>query len=161
MTTQNLVGTHLTDEQWTAVDGAIEALEAALEPALVAMGVARRSRMVKMGDGSEAFVRKSLDVFGQNLDLLPRNFDLDEMRRDVVSHDALHARTVRLLQLMEKIRDTDAALGSDAMVAALQGYQFLKSAKGEGVEALRQLLGERFEGNGSRAQAPAPAPAMA
>ena len=161
MTTQNLVGTHLTDEQWTAVDGAIEALEAALEPALVAMGVARRSRMVKMGDGSEAFVRKASDVFGQNLGLLPRDFDLDEMRRDIVSHDALHARTVRLMQLMEKIRDTDTALGSDAMVAALKGYQFIKHADGAGVEALRQMLGERFDKSGSRNAAPEPAPAIA
>ena len=80
------------------------------------------------------------------------------MRRDLASHDALNARAVRLTQLMEKVRDTDAALGSDAMVAALQGYQFLKSAgRGEGVESLKRMLGERFEGNGQRAATPATA----
>jgi hypothetical protein len=160
MTTQNLVDSHLTDEQWGAVDAAIDALEAALAPALVAMGAAKRSRLVKMGDGSEAFVRKAADVFGQNLGLLPRDFDLAEMRRDLASHDALDGRTVRLVQLMEKIRDTDAALGSDAMVAGLKGYQFIKHADGAGVEALRQMLGERFDQSGSRATPPAePVPA--
>lgn len=60
---------------------------------------------------------------------------------------------------MEKVRDTDIALGSDAMMAALAGYQFLKSAgQGEGVETLKALLGELFEGNGKRsAEAPTPA----
>lgn len=150
--TQNIASNHLTHEQWGAVDEAITQLNAALEPVLVALGAEERKRLVKMGDGSEAFVRKSLDVFTENLDLLPRNFDLEEMRRDMASHDALHTRTVRLTQLMEKMRHTDTALGSDAMRAALRGYDFIKSAKGEGVEALRRLLGERFEGNGNVAR---------
>ncbi|MBB1086954.1 hypothetical protein H4F99_00465 [Lysobacter sp. SG-8] len=144
----------MTTEQWSAVDEAITQLNTALEPILVALATDQRKRLVKMGDGSEAFVRKSLDVFAENLDLLPRNFDLEEMRRDVASHDALHTRAVRLTQTMEKIHHTDTALGSDAMMAALRGYQFLKSARGEGVDALRQLLGERFEGNGTRPDAP-------
>lgn len=159
MTTQNLVANHLSNEQWGVVDGKIDALEEAIVPALVAMGMARRMRMVKMGDGSEAFVRKAADVFTQNLGLLPRDFDLAEMRRDLASHDALHARTVRLMQLMEKIRDTDAALGSDAMVAALKGYQFIKHADDAGVEALRQMLGERFDKSGPRPATPEPVPA--
>ena len=73
MTTQNLVANHLSNEQWGVVDGTIDALEEAIVPALVAMGMARRMRMVKMGDGSEAFVRKAADVFTQNLGLLPRD----------------------------------------------------------------------------------------
>ena len=38
------------------------------------------------------------------------------------------------------------------MVAALEGYAFLKAAgKAEGTDALRKLLGKRFEGNGRKA----------
>jgi long-subunit acyl-CoA synthetase (AMP-forming) len=152
---QNIASTHFNAEQWSAVDQAIDQLGAALTPVLVALGADQRRRLVRMGDGSAAFVRKTLDVINDNLHVMPRNFDVDEMRRDVETHDALNARTVRLMQLMEKLRDTDAALGSDAMVAALQGYQFLKSAgKGEGVDALRRMLGERFEGNGNRNTTP-------
>jgi len=152
---QNIASTHFTAEQWGAVDQAIDQLGAALAPVLVALGADQRRRLVRMGDGSAAFVRKTLDVINDNLHVMPRNFDVDEMRRDVETHDTLNARTVRLMQLMEKLRDTDAALGSDAMVAALQGYQFLKSAgKGEGVDALRRMLGERFEGNGNRNTTP-------
>lgn len=75
---------------------------------------------------------------------------LDEMGRDLASHDALNERFTRLLQLAEKVRDTDMALGSDMMVAALTGYKLLKLAgKGEGLDAVNRDIG-RFEDNGER-----------
>jgi len=89
--------------------------------------------------------------------LLPGVFDLDEMGRDLASHDALNERLTRLLQLVEKVRDTDTALGSDVMVAALAGYHFLKVAgKGEGLDAVNRDMGKRFGENGSRAASPQP-----
>jgi hypothetical protein len=152
--TQNFASRHLDDSQWVAVDQAIDALNTALEPLLVALAADQRRRAVKMGDGSEAFCRQALNVISENIALMPRNFDLDEMRRDLHSHDALHARAVRLTRLMEKVHDTDTALGSDAMVAALEGYAFLKTAgKGEGVDALRKLLGKRFDNGPRRVEA--------
>lgn len=50
------------------------------------------------------------------------------MGRGLANHDALNTRLVRLTKLLEKVRDTDMALGSDVMVAALSGYGFLKLA---------------------------------
>jgi hypothetical protein len=155
MTQQNYAHRHLTAEQWAQVDEAIDLLATRLEPALVALSQDQRQRAVKMGDGSEAFCRKALDVIRENAGLMPRNFDIDEMRLDLEAHDALHARIVRLTKLLEKAHHTDMALGSDAMVAALEGYAFLKTAgKAEGVDALRKLLGKRFEANGHRSEAP-------
>jgi hypothetical protein len=113
-----------------------------------------------MGDGSEAFCRKALDVMSENVGLMPRDFDLAEMRRDLESHDALHARMVRLTRLLEMAHDTDTALGSDVMVSALEGYAFLKAAgKGEGVDGLKKLLGKRFDNNGGRKPVAEPATA--
>ena len=143
---QNYVNHHLTAEQWAQVDHAFDVLVQALEPALVALSADQRQRVVKMGDGSEAFCRKALDVLSENAGLMPRNFDLDEMRRDLASHDALHVRIVRLTRLLEKAKDTDTALGSDVMVAALEGYAHLKaSGKADGVHGLQRLLGRRFD----------------
>jgi hypothetical protein len=62
------------------------------------------------------------------------------------------------MQLLEQMQNTEMALGSDAMVAALEAYAFLKNAEGEGVEELRRLLGERFANNGRRKADPEPAP---
>lgn len=156
---QNLVTTHLTADQWAVVDQTIAQLEQALAPLLVAMAADDRRRVVKMGDGSEAFCRKALDVMTENSGLLPRNLDVEEMRRDLDAHDALNARMVRLTRLMEKARDTDTALGSDVMAAALEGYAFLKIAgQGEGLNSLRRDLGKRFENNGPRKAEAEPVP---
>lgn len=155
---QNLASVHLDATQWPAVDQALVALEAALAPVLVALqGKGQRRRLAKMGDGSEAFCRKVMDAVRSNRTLLPGNFDIEEMGRDLTSHDALSERLSRLQQLLEKVRDTDTALGSDVMVAALAGYQFLKIAgKGEGLDAVNRDIGKRFDDNGSPITPPNP-----
>lgn len=98
----------------------------------------------------------------ENSAMLPRNLDVEEMRRDLATHDALNARMVRLTRLLEKAHDTDTVLGSDVMASALEGYAFLKIAsKGEGLSGLRRELGKRFENNGPRRVEPASEPASA
>ena len=155
---QNLADTHFDAAQWAAVDQAMAALEQAWSPLLVALdGNGERRRLVKMGDGSEAFCRKAHDLMAENGALLPGNLDVPEMGRDLATHDALETRLARFNRLHEKLRDTDTALGSDVMMAALDGYAFLKiSGKGEGLDGLRRGLGKRFEGNGPRKAEPEP-----
>ncbi len=154
---QNLATTHFDDTQWGALDQALTTLEQTWAPLLVALnGPKQRQRLAKRGDGSEAFCRKAHDAMRENAALLPGNLDLAEMGRDLASHDALNTRLARSTQLLEKVRDTDMALGSDVMVAALAGYGFLKLAgKGEGLDAVSRDLGKRFEGNGRGDPAPA------
>ena len=43
----------------------------------------QRKSLPKMGDKSQAFVNKALEVATQNPDFLPGSFDLEEMKRDV------------------------------------------------------------------------------
>ena len=81
MSQQNLVTTHLTAEQWAAADQAIATLEQVLGGMVVALTPDARQRVVKMGDGSEAFCRKALDVMAENTGMLPRDLDIEEMRR--------------------------------------------------------------------------------
>lgn len=142
---QNLVGTHLTEAQWAEVDELLGRLQAVLQSVLVAVTPTDKKMMVKMGDGSEAFCRKAADVMEENVALMPRGFDLSEMRRDLLAHDALNARVVKLTRLLEQMRNAEMALGSDVMVSALEGYAVLKAVgKGDGVESLKKLLSKRF-----------------
>lgn len=155
---QNFASHHMDNEQWGKVDEALNALAAALEPILTSTTASQLQRLVKMGDGSEPFCRQAADVIGENLHLMPRAFDYDEMRRDLGTHDALNARMVRLTKLTERVRHTEMVLGSDVMMAALEGYNYLKTAgKGEGVEALKKMLGKRFDTT-PRTPEPAPTP---
>lgn len=146
---QNLVGMHYTEQQWSAVDTALDALDLAFKPALVALGKQGRRTRVKMGDGSRPFCEQAHTAMAQNRQLLPPGIDLEEMARDLATHDALNRRLARLVQLVEHVRDTEIALGSDAMRAALDGYSFLKRhADGAAIDALREQMGERFAGQG-------------
>ena len=62
----------------------------------------------------------------------------------------------RLSRLTDRAEDTEMALGSDVMAMALRGYRLLKITGGsEGLETLRQQLGERFARAPRQAQ-PAP-----
>ena len=119
---QNPASTHLGQAQWDALDQAITALEHEWIPVLAALdGSRQRRQLARMEPGSEAFCRKAHDAMRANAMLLPFNLDVAEMGRDLDNHDALGMRMGRLLRLLEKVRDTDIALGSDVMVAALSG----------------------------------------
>ncbi|QSX79659.1 hypothetical protein [Agrilutibacter solisilvae] len=157
---QNIAAVHFDDTQWAAMDQALTALEQASAPILVSLDGARgRRKLLKMGDGSEAFCRKALDAMRENRGLLPDNLDLEEMARDLADHDALNARLTRALQLVERMRDTDTALGSDVMVAAVLGFQVLRLAgKGQGLDGTNNELGKRFGPKGRRARDEEPEP---
>ncbi|HZX75817.1 hypothetical protein [Lysobacter sp.] len=143
---QNLVANHLTQEQWHELDSLIGKAQSVLQPLLVGVTPTTKKVMVKMGDGSEAFCRKALEVMEENLSLMPRGFDLGEMKRDLAERDAIDARVVKLTRLLEQLRNAQMAVGSDVMVSALEGYAVLKAVgRGEGVQELRKLLGRRFE----------------
>ena len=148
---QNLVSNHLDDAQWSSFDEALDLVEQRLAPILIALdGVRQRRRLAKMGDGSESFCRKAYNAGRANRHALPGAFDIEEMGRDLRTHDALTERLARLTCFMEKVRDTEMAVGSDVMVAALAVYHFLQAAGGEGLDEINGELAKRFEAPGRR-----------
>ncbi|WP_035061432.1 hypothetical protein [Andreprevotia chitinilytica] len=150
--TQNLISLQFTATQLTAIDQALFELEKNLT-GLIALTPDQRSRLVKMGDKSEAFCHRTLDILQDNPDVLPRSFDLVEAMRDMQSHNALRARRVRMERIFEKINDTEMALGSDVMAAALEGYAFLKiTGKAQGLESLKRELSARFTSRTSKGE---------
>jgi hypothetical protein len=86
-----------------------------------------------------------LHVLEQNPQIVPPNVPLADAIADMDALDQLRPRLIRLARLSERASDTEMALGSDVMVVALQGYSLLKlTGHAEGLEGLRQELGERF-----------------
>jgi hypothetical protein len=141
---QNLISFQPSPADLTAVDAALKTLEEKLA-GLIDLSVEQRSTLMKMGDKSEAFCRKAVEVLGNNPGVLPANFSLAELRRDLAGFDTLRPRLVSVEKLYERMRDSQLALGSDLMTASLEGYAFLKVAgKGEGLDAARQALSARF-----------------
>lgn len=154
---QNLMSLALSAEDLDAVDAALSALEARLT-GLVALQPDDRRGLTKMGDKSEAFCRQTLTVLAQNPQVIPPSFDLVEARADLAAVDVLRPRLARLRRLTERAEDSEMALGSDVMIASLEGYALLKvSGRNQGLEGLRQSLSARFGKTARRAEPPAPA----
>lgn len=145
---QNFIDIELSTEALAAIDGAIATLEEHLV-VLVGLSPDERRTRNRMGDKSEAFCRQAVVAFGENPDVLPRNFDLDAYKRDLTMLDTLRPRLSRLSRLHERMQDTEIALGSDLMANSLEGYAVLKVAgKGAGLDSLREMLSARFARNG-------------
>ena len=141
---QNLISFQPNATDLAAVDTALETLEKKLA-GLIDLSTEQRSTLIKMGDKSEAFCRKTMEVLATNPGVLPANFNVQEMRRDLAGFDTLRPRLARMEKLYEKMRDSQLALGSDVMSAALEGYAILKIAgKGEGLDTARKELSVRF-----------------
>ncbi|MEO8671960.1 MAG: hypothetical protein ABI411_11645 [Tahibacter sp.] len=146
---QNLVSLELSEALLNAVDQALLTLETALS-GLVALTPAQRRSVTKMGVKSESFCRQTLSVLSQNPQLVAPNIGLADAQSDLAALDLLRPRIQRLARLSERAIDTESALGSDVMSAALKGYAMLKiTGRGQGLDGLRKEIGTRFA-RGSR-----------
>ncbi len=121
----------LTSEQQAAALQAIADIEAKL-PFLIDLSVDERRALPKMGDKSRAFVDQGLVVATQNEGIMPRNFDIDEYRRDVEMYRRMESILLSLQKLMKRVEDTNLAAGSDAYGQTLLVYQAAKMAGKDG-----------------------------
>lgn len=141
---KKVVRFNLTDTQVRAIDLAITELESQLS-GLVALSVTDKRRAAKLGEKSEHFCRQALQMLADNPQVVPPNLDLADAVADLNARDALRPRLMRLTRLLERGKDTDFALGSNAMAAALRGYTLLKAVSGrEGLDQLKSRIGTRF-----------------
>ena len=154
---QNIVTLNLTDAQLTAVDAALDELETQLA-GLIALSSAQKQSLRRMGPKSEGFCRAMLHALDLNPQIVPPGVGLADANAKLETLDVLRQRLMRLSQLGVRAEDTQTALGSDIMSAALQGYNLLKRfGRFTGLESLRRELGERFAKQGRRiAEQPAP-----
>ena len=155
---QNLISLDVTDQQLQTVRAALDQIEAAL-PGLISMESGDRRGLMLMGPKSETFARQTLRVLEQNPKIVPPSFDLAGARADLAAFERLQLVLERVTQLTRRLDDTVAALGSDVMDAALEGYSQIKLSGGaQGLDELRRELGGRFAKQRRKAErAPEPA----
>ncbi|MBA3929811.1 MAG: hypothetical protein C0521_09510 [Xanthomonas sp.] len=147
---QNIVDLIFDEDALADIDGALTTLDTRLV-GLVALDPVKRRRLHKMGDKSEAFCRLAVDVLSGNPQILPANFDLQALQRDVAALDVLRVRMVRVQRLYQRMVDTEMALGSDIMSNSVEGYNYLKVAgKSAGLDGPRKQLSARFKSKRSK-----------
>jgi hypothetical protein len=140
----NRVSATLSNADQQAVLAAINTIRQKLS-FLIDLTPEERRTILRMGDGSRAFVSQALEVASQNTDILPRSFDVEEMRKDVELLAALSPIMVALAQLNELVDDTFMEVGSEAYAAGLAVYQYVRAAgKGAALDGALDTLGQRF-----------------
>lgn len=141
---QNLVDLSFAAEAVQDIEHALDTLDARFAQ-LVALTPRQRQRLTKMGSNSYAFCQLALQVAQQQPGLMPRDFDPDGSVRDLESLDQLRPWRMRIAHLHQRLADTETALGSDVMVAALQVYGIFKVAGDRaGLDGAMTDLAARF-----------------
>lgn len=157
---QDLVSLAFTEAELTEFDAALDKLEAVCAK-LIALTADERRSIRRMGIVSEPFCRRTLIGLQQNPQVIPPSIDLAGGLQDLAALDALAPRLARLQRLTERAEDTEAALGSDIMNLASDGYRLLEIAgKSQGLDGLRAELSVRFRRKRKKkdeAEAPPPA----
>lgn len=128
----SVVLSDLTADEHAAMDKTLTSLETR-QAGLLDLSVDERRALPKMGNKSEASCCQTLMVLAQNPKVaLPG--------RDLFNLDELRSRIVRIRQLKGRFEDSEMALGSDVMSAALEGDAWLKvMGKCSGLGALRYM----------------------
>lgn len=140
----NRVSAKLVPADKDAVMQAIATIKTKL-PFLVDLTPEERRALPKMGDKTNAFVAKALEVAQQNGDFLPRSFNVDEFATDVALYAELRSIYLALIPLSELVDDTMLEVGSEAYAAALTVYQYAKNAgQGAGLDEVADELSKRF-----------------
>ena len=152
---QNLVSLDISAADVAEFDAALAVIEKFVKP-LLSLTADEVKGLSKMGDKSEQFCRQAAMLLGQNRDVLPATFALDEMVSDLAAFDMLRPRAVRLHDAVAKLDDTLMALGSDVMVAASKGYGLMQMfGKDESLTMLQDAMLVRRPGNRKPKAAPA------
>jgi hypothetical protein len=95
-------------------------------------------------------------VLGQNPEIVPPSLGLAEAQADLRALDQLRPLLARMQRLVERMADSEMALGSDAMTVALEGYGLLKlSGRNKGLEGVSEALSARFARSRKAEAAPA------
>lgn len=146
MATRNLVSASVTDEAMTAVKKGIADITAAL-PFLIALRAVDRRKMQTMGQKSVDFVNMALRAAETFPQYLLSSFDKDEFAKDVTLIDRLWKIRIEVAGVLEKLDDTIYATSVDAMQAANEVYDYLKtaSARDQAAKAIVDDMRKRYD----------------
>ena len=141
----NRISATLAPTDRSSILQAIDTIRTQL-PFLIDIEPTERQALPKLGDKSKAFVTKALELATQNQGFLPRDFDVEEMRKDVQLYEDLSAIRQALAKLFELVDDSLVVTGSEAYIAALTIYTYAKNSNvgTAGLDGTIDELGARF-----------------
>jgi len=150
MKNENRISLSISDADQTAINQAITALAALLQPMLVALDPEDRKALAKMNDRSIPFVEKVVQYVDSNPEFVPPYVDTAEFKKDFEVFMELREFLRPLLQVVGNLEDTTILSGSDAYEVARAYYKTVQQAVKMNVpnaQAIYDDLKPRFEQN--------------
>jgi hypothetical protein len=154
---QNTIDKEFTADELKKLDDALTVLEEVTKdfPVLTPKEKARR---VKAPDNSQGWRGNMAVRAEQNLDSLPRSFDLAKVKRDLKLETDLEPRDLRLRRIVDRIDSAAFLAASDSFSASLFIRRQLKSLGVAGVDDGMDEGLESFFKRGGEDEAPPPVP---
>jgi len=116
-------------------------------PFLINLTADERKTTLKAGPDSLSFVMNALTVAQTNPAIFPASFSTPAFKNDVDLFTALIEISTLAASVASQIDDTRMAVGGEAMQAAVQVYNYVKTASKStpGLKPVAGQLGERFQ----------------
>ncbi len=153
---ENKINASLSPDAKAAITAAIQTIKNNL-PFLISLTPEQIKNLNKLGPGSQDFVNKAMEIAQQNIQILPREFDINEMAKDVNLFQDLTSIRISLEQLLELVISTQILAGSEAIGEARTIYNQIKVVgKGSGLETAAAELGKRYARPKSSKKPPKP-----
>jgi hypothetical protein len=143
MASQNLVSATISPEAKAEILGKLGEVRQRLD-FLKSLDRGEIQALVKVGNGFAPFLEKAYRAVNDHPDIMPRLFDLGEFNNDYLLFKDLTDIGEQLKSLSEAVQNTLLAVGSDAMVGALEIYAAIKSGS-DRVPGLKVASGEMME----------------
>lgn len=150
----NKISIQVDAQQEQKIMQKIAELDELLPEGLVILTESERKSMAMMGDKSEPFVEKAIEVAEQNPLLKPAYVDLAEARKDLNGYKALNRILRALNPIVNKIKDSAQLCGNEAYISSLSIYNGAQDGEARSVAGSReavQALAPRFPGRGPQA----------
>jgi hypothetical protein len=120
-----------------------------LAPYLINLSPEETKALPKMGDKSYSFVTKGLEYLKIPETPIPPYSNVDELNIDLKGYDTIRQILQTIMPTIDKLEDTMALSGSEAYVAVLAFYNYIKGAAKAGVPGAQTILDDlsaRFPG---------------
>jgi hypothetical protein len=149
MSNQNQISVTIPEEVVESVKQHFIEVALLLAPYIINLTPEAILQLPKMGDKSYVFVTKGLEYMKLSGTPMPTYVDVPELEKDVIAFDTLRQIRQVLAPTIDQIDDTMVLAGSEAYVAVLAFYSYIKGAAKANVPGAKTIyddLSTRFPG---------------
>jgi len=139
----NKISVEVPDSVAKTVNDAMETIQDALKPYLVALSDEERAGMLKVSDKTVAFVSKANEYANGSFKKIAEPFvDLAEYKKDTDAMELFNTMNNKISTLQRSMEDTAMLAGSEAFEASLLVYASLKMGIRNGTPGAQEAFNE-------------------